>query len=50
MYDVFSESRQHAAQVREFFDAYVSVGFSEAEAFELVKILFAGMVGSHPRG
>lgn len=48
MYDVWAESRKHAAQVREFFEAYVSVGFTEAQAMELVKILFAGMVMSPP--
>lgn len=50
MYDVFSESRKHAAQVREFYEAYVSVGFTAGEAMELIKILFAGMVMSPPPG
>ena len=49
MYDVWAESRKHATQVREFYDAYLSVGFSEEQAMELVKILFAGMVSTPPR-
>ena len=45
MHDLFSESRMHAAQMREFFDAYRSEGFTEEQAFELVQIVLRAIVG-----
>lgn len=45
MFDVFAEARKHAAQMREFFDAYIAEGFTEDQAMELVKILMGGVVG-----
>jgi hypothetical protein len=45
MFDMFSESRQHAAQLREFFDAYKSVGFSNEEAFTLAQIVLKAILG-----
>lgn len=48
MFDLFSESRQHAAQIREFFDAYKSVGFSDDEAFALVQTVLKAILGLRP--
>ncbi|NYI06088.1 hypothetical protein [Allostreptomyces psammosilenae] len=44
MFDTFSEARQHAAKMREFYDAYVSQGFSDEQAMSMVLILLAGVV------
>jgi hypothetical protein len=46
--DYFSESRRMAAQFREVYEAFVSVGFSEEQAMELLKSFLALPVG--PRG
>lgn len=45
MLDMFAEARRHAAQMREFYDAYVSQGFTEDQAMRLVAILLGGVVG-----
>jgi hypothetical protein len=45
VFDLFSESRQHAAQLREFFEAYKSVGFSDDEAFALVQVVLKSILG-----
>jgi hypothetical protein len=41
MFDMFTACEQHAAHMREFYDAYVSAGFTPEEAFEMVKIVLA---------
>ena len=38
---MFAASRQHAAKMRDFYDAYISVGFTPEEAMEMVKIVLA---------
>jgi hypothetical protein len=45
VFDLFSESRQHAAQLREFFDAYKSVGFNDEEAMAMVQIVLRAILG-----
>jgi len=37
--DYFSESRKMAAQFREIFEAFVSVGFTEAQAMQMILAL-----------
>jgi hypothetical protein len=39
MLDYFSESRRMASQFREIYEAFVSVGFSEEQALELLKAI-----------
>lgn len=46
MFDAFSEARIHAAQIREFYEAYISAGFTEREAFALTSLLVGGMANS----
>jgi hypothetical protein len=48
VFDLFSESRQHATQLREFYDAYKSVGFSDDEAFTMVQTVLRGILGLRP--
>lgn len=43
MFDAFYEARQHAMQIREFYDAYIAAGFSTDQAFEMVRILVGGL-------
>lgn len=45
MYDMFSETRKVAATIREFFEAYVAMGFTEDQAMDLVKITLSAIVG-----
>lgn len=46
MFDVFSEARKHAVQMREFYDAYIAAGFTPTEAFEMVTIILEGVTTS----
>jgi hypothetical protein len=45
MHDLFAESRMHASQLREFFDAYKAEGFTEEQAFAMVQIVLRAIVG-----
>lgn len=37
--DIHTEALRHAAIVREFYDAYIQVGFTKAEAHEMTLTL-----------
>lgn len=49
LFDAFSEARKHATQMREFYDAYVSAGFTEEQAFRLTEIMMMGASRVNPR-
>jgi hypothetical protein len=42
---MFSETRRHAALLREFYDAYKAEGFSDEEAFALVQSVLKSVLG-----
>lgn len=43
--DPFSETNRHASVMREFYDAYVRSGFSEAEAFAMTLVALRAALG-----
>ncbi|MFF4952268.1 hypothetical protein [Streptomyces chattanoogensis] len=47
MFDVFAVARQHAAQIREYYEAYIAVGFTEDQAWELTVILMKALAAHH---
>jgi hypothetical protein len=46
MFDMFSETRRHAALLREFYDAYKAEGFSDEEAFALTHSVLKAILGT----
>lgn len=50
LHDTFAESRKLAAQVYEYYEAFLEAGFTKVQAWELVTIQFEAAVTSPPQG